>query len=103
MKTLRIDPADNVAVVISELKTGDSLELSGLDLNAIESIGRGHKVALKDVNTDEKIIKYGVTIGHATIDISAGSKVHTHNMKTDLEEAAEYTYKSSCCQKEHSR
>ena len=96
MKSIRIDHADNVAVVIAELRVGDQLGLTGVDVRAVEHIGRGHKVALADIRAGEKIIKYGVPIGHATVDIRAGSKVHTHNMKTDLEEAAEYSYKSSC-------
>jgi altronate hydrolase len=84
MKSIRIDHADNVAVVIAELRVGDQLGLTGVDVRAVEQIGRGHKVALADIRAGEKIIKYGVPIGHATVDMRAGSKVHTHNMKTDL-------------------
>lgn len=39
-----------------------------------------------------QIIKYGLSIGHATTDIAPGDWVHTHNMATNLSAEAEYTY-----------
>ncbi len=71
MKTITIHPSDNVAV----------------DVNT------GHKVALKSIAAGEDVIKYGFPIGHATSDIKAGEHVHTHNLKTNLHEKLEYTYR----------
>ena len=53
---------------------------------------QGHKFALKDLNTNDLIIKYGNPIGHATTEISAGSWIHTHNLKTNLGVLLTYTY-----------
>ena len=52
----------------------------------------GHKYALRDIKAGEHIIKYGNSIGHATVDIKAGEHVHTHNVKTNLSGNLEYTY-----------
>ncbi len=52
----------------------------------------GHKYALCDINAGEDIIKYGNSIGHATVDIKRGEHVHTHNVKTNLSGNLEYTY-----------
>ena len=74
MKQLKINEKDNVAVMLDG-------EL------------RGHKIALCDIDEGHKIIKYGYPIGHATENIKKGSHVHTHNMKTDLNNVLEYEYK----------
>ncbi len=41
-----------------------------------ERIAQGHKVALVDLPAGSPVRRYGVTIGHATQDIAAGSWVH---------------------------
>ncbi len=65
MKTLQINPRDNVAVML-------------------EGELRGHKTALCDIKKGENIIKYGYSIGRAAEDIKKGSYVHVHNIKTNL-------------------
>lgn len=55
-------------------------------------IADGHKYALCDIKKGSTVIKYGQPIGHATEDIKKGELVHTHNLKTNLSERAEYTY-----------
>ena len=40
----------------------------------------GHKIAVMDIEKGEAIIKYGVKIGVATIDIQIGEHVHIHNV-----------------------
>ena len=72
-----INPKDNVEVVLS----GDVASLNG------------HKLAIKDIKAGEEIIKYGEVIGRATIDIKTGEWVHSHNMKSHLDESFNYEYK----------
>ena len=52
----------------------------------------GHKLALKNIASGDRVIKYGSTIGEAIADIPAGSWVHTHNLRTALKEKEEYKY-----------
>ncbi len=60
--------------------------------NVEVNLENGHKYALRDIKSGENIIKYGNPIGHATCDIKKGEHVHSHNVKTNLENTFNYTY-----------
>lgn len=64
----------------------------GITLTGKGEIPAGHKFALKDIPKGEYVIKYGEIIGRASRDISKGEWVHTHNVKSHLEESVEYKY-----------
>ena len=49
-------------------------------------------MAIRDLSTNDNVVKYGYAIGHATEDISIGRWVHTHDIKTNLEGILEYKY-----------
>ena len=91
---LRINEADLVAVALSPLKKGSNVKVSGSDfsIEVLEDIPMGHKIALRDISSGEKIIKYGFPIGEAKQDIQKGAHVHTNNLQTALSGAHEYTY-----------
>ena len=57
-----------------------------------DGIPAGHKVALCDITKGEFVIKYGQIIGRATQDIKKGEWVHSHNLKSHLDEKMEYFY-----------
>lgn len=79
-QTLRIHPADNVAVILT-------------DNNPIAP--RGHKIALRNIAKGEPVVKYGFPIGRATQNIAEGEWVHSHNLATALGVNEEYTYNPS--------
>lgn len=85
---IRIHPEDTVAVAIHAVPAGTAWA----DISARTDIPQGHKMALVPVASGAQIIKYGLSIGHATTDIAPGDWVHTHNMATNLSAEAEYTY-----------
>ena len=85
---IQIHPKDTVAVALHPITKGTCQ--SGI--TALEDIPSGHKMALKPIARAENIIKYGVSIGHATADIVPGAWVHTHNMATNLSGEMTYTY-----------
>ncbi len=64
----------------------------GITLTGKGDIPAGHKYALKDIPQGEYVIKYGEIIGRASQDIKAGEWVHTHNVKSHLNESVEYSY-----------
>ena len=64
----------------------------GVNLVGDENVPAGHKFALKDINKGEAIIKYGQVIGRALCDIKKGEWVHTHNVRSHLDEKPEYSY-----------
>ena len=75
---IKIHPADNVAVAIRD---------------TAEGIPAGHKMALKDMEKGENIIKYGFPIGHLLSSVKEGELVDHTNLKTNLEGLLEYSYK----------
>ena len=85
---IHIHPDDNVAVALHAIAAGT--EFAGV--TALENIPQGHKMAIKPMADQDQVVKYGFSIGHATADITPGSWVHTHNMKTNLSGEIEYTY-----------
>lgn len=80
---------DSVVTLLEPGKAGDEIILVGektaLQLHLQERIKEGHKVAYKNINQGEQIIKYGFPIGVATRDIRAGEWVHTHNIASNYD------------------
>lgn len=89
---LKIHPADNVAVAVEGLKKGAPVSLDGALVVLRQDIPAGHKFAVRDIQSGEKVVKYGFPIGHAAEDIQAGSHVHTHNVRSDLRSLLDYRY-----------
>lgn len=89
---IRIHEKDNVAVALSPVMAQEEITAGGITVKALEDIPQGHKLALVDIAEGEDVIKYGFPIGHATSDAKAGSWMHTHNIKTNLEGEIAYTY-----------
>ena len=82
-KLLFLNEKDNIAVCLEDLPTGTKISQSGIDLEVKNNIPRGHKIATKLIKKNDGIIKYGERMGHATMEISAGEHVHTHNVLGD--------------------
>jgi predicted RecA/RadA family phage recombinase len=78
-----LSASDNIAVAVRAVTSGETVTLDGHTLAIRDAVALGHKVALRDIASGEKIIKYGSPIGSAVTDIPAGRHVHTHNMKSD--------------------
>lgn len=90
---LRISPSDNVAVALKPVKKGSTLECEGVSVAALDDVPAGHKLALADIASGERVIKYGFPIGAAKRDIRAGEHVHTHNLRTLLSGELRYEYR----------
>lgn len=90
MNIIKIHPEDNVVVALDCVKKGESCNEFGFA--AKQDVSTGHKLAIKNIQKGEPIIKYGCMIGRATKEITVGEWVHTHNVKTTLEDAAEISY-----------
>jgi galactarate dehydratase len=69
---IKINPIDNVAIVVNSggLPEG-TVFACGLELR--EHVPQGHKVALRDLEQDEAIIRYGEVIGYTVRPINKGS------------------------------
>ncbi len=85
----QINATDNTAVVLEDVAAATRMTVVGSSTRNItlnESIQNGHKVALVDIPAGGAIVKYGVAIGYATQDISAGDWVHLHNCASRYDE-----------------
>ncbi|MGN0847718.1 MAG: UxaA family hydrolase [Kiritimatiellia bacterium] len=58
----------------------------------VEVRADGHKYAIRAIAAGENVVKYGMPIGHATVDIPVGGHVHVHNVRTNLGDALAYRY-----------
>ena len=83
------DEKDNVAVVVIETtKKGQDCSAwimendKTIKVNSINEVPLGHKIALRDLNEGNTIIKYGHDIGKVVKSIKKGDHVHVHNVKT---------------------
>ena len=92
-RLMLINPEDNVAVAIEDIRGGESLVLgNGLTVTMAAGIPRGHKVAVRRISVGEDVVKYGAPVGRAIFLISKGDHVHGHNMATKLSGKLDYVY-----------
>ncbi|MBP7639722.1 MAG: galactarate dehydratase [Thauera sp.] len=86
--TIRMHPADNVAIVANDggLPAGTVLP-DGLVLR--EHVPQGHKLALVALAAGEAVRRYDVAIGYALQDIAAGSWVHERLLRLPAARALE--------------
>jgi hypothetical protein len=79
---IRLDPRDNVATALQDLRPGTGVDVGGNTepVTLLETVGFGHKMALCEIRKGEDIIKCGHCMGVATHPIAAGSHVHVHNV-----------------------
>jgi hypothetical protein len=80
---LVISERDNVATALETLEPGRSIDAGARTVLVAETIPRGHKIALLAIAAGAPIVKYGSAIGRASVDISPGRHVHTHNVASE--------------------
>ena len=83
------DEKDNVGVVVIEKITPNQncncwiMENDkSVQIQSINEITLGHKIAMVDLNEGDTILKYGHDIGKVVNSIKKGEHVHVHNVKT---------------------
>ncbi|HJU96589.1 MAG TPA: UxaA family hydrolase [Jiangellaceae bacterium] len=77
---------DVVGVAVQDLAPGSAVrgrvQNGGpVELDVLEAVPLGHKIALRDIGAGEQVVEYGAVIGRATKAIRAGEHVHVHNVK----------------------
>ena len=83
------DQKDNVGVVVVEKVTPKQYCTSWIiendsssNIQSMNEIRLGHKIAMTDLNEGDTILKYGHDIGKVVKSIKKGEHVHVHNVKT---------------------
>jgi len=77
-----IKETDNVATALSTIKTGTKIVYKGEEVDVLEDIPFGHKIALNDIEKGQHVVKYGQEIGLALLRIRRGEHVHVHNVRS---------------------
>lgn len=80
-RILKIHPADNVLVALTDLKAGEKITFNGSAATLAENIPAKHKFVLQPMAPESEIIMYGVLVGKAMKPIPAGGSVNTQNVK----------------------
>jgi altronate hydrolase len=77
--TIRLHDSDNVVVARNDIPAGT--EIAEEKIVCVDDVSFGHKVAASSIKAGEAVRKYGQIIGFASLDISPGKHVHTHNVE----------------------
>ena len=78
-RLLKVHPADNVIVALTDLKQGEVVEWQGETFTLTDDIAAKHKFLTQDRATGEPITMYGVLVGTAKQPIRRGGLLHTFN------------------------
>src|SRR5215510_2548186 len=78
---LKVHPKDNVLVALRDLAKGESISYNGESYITQEKIPAKHKLFIKDMNTGDKVIMYGVLVGKTQNAVPAGGLMTTFNVK----------------------
>jgi hypothetical protein len=91
-RAFQVNEADNVATLLDDVSLGrvNVHGCGGLVVNAVDQISLGHKIALRAIARGAAVIKYGVSIGIASAEISAGQWVHLHNCHSAVDERSNH-------------
>ena len=82
-KSLLINPADTVVVLLENARKGDIIDIGGKTVALLEDVEFAHKVAHIDHPKMSPVVKYGEEIGYLPDGAPAGAWIHSHNMKCD--------------------
>ena len=77
--TIRLNPDDNVVVALKALSPGTPIDNNGVICR--DEIPHGHKVAIRKIEAQDPIRKYGQIIGFASETLEPGDHVHVHNVE----------------------
>ncbi|GMK44407.1 altronate hydrolase [Paenibacillus glycanilyticus] len=93
-----LHPQDDVVIALRDIEPGEIVRWPSADgseqsVAVDKAVPRGHKIMIHPVAAGVHVHKFGYSIGVAKEDITPGSWVHTHNLRTGLGEVLEYEYK----------
>lgn len=80
-RILKIHPADNVLVALTDLKAGEQIYFNGSSVTLAENIPAKHKFVMEALPEAGQITMYGVLVGKAMKPIVAGGSINTQNVK----------------------
>jgi altronate hydrolase len=88
---LKLDSRDNVAVALTDLKSGDTVEWDGSTYTLITNVPAKHKFATVDLASGADVLMYGGLVGKTTAPIRKGELLSVRNIH---HEASDFHEKS---------
>ena len=80
-KVLKVHPADNVLVALTDLSKGEQVEYDGQLYLLQDDIAAKHKFVTEDLSVNDEIKMYGVLVGKAVVDLKKGMRITTANIR----------------------
>jgi altronate hydrolase len=80
-KIVKIHPADNAIVALTDLIKGETLQIENEKYVLTDDIKAKHKFASRNLAKGDDIIMYGVLVGKVQQDIPTGGMINTFNVK----------------------
>tara|TARA_B100000676_G_scaffold308087_1_gene368053 strand:+ start:1392 stop:1751 length:360 start_codon:yes stop_codon:yes gene_type:complete len=81
-----LNDQDNVATSLLALEPNATIKVhidgSEETISVRDEVPFGHKVAIRPMSVGDNVLKYGEVIGKASLAISPGDWVHTHNVES---------------------
>ncbi|MFI0472566.1 galactarate dehydratase [Halomonas sp. HMF6819] len=87
-RVIQVHPSDNVAIVIEHGGLEAGVRIND-DCTTTMPIPQGHKVALRPIEQNDDILRYGEVIGTAVVAIERGAHVNEHNVRLPIAPALE--------------
>lgn len=78
---LKIHPADNVLVALTDLSEGEKITENGMTVTLVDKVPAKHKFVMQPLKPEDEVTMYGVLVGKAMSAIPAGGVIGTHNVK----------------------
>jgi len=79
---------DDVGVAVADIVPGERVQGvfmdddSTIELQALDAVPLGHKIAISAVSPQALVLEYGLPIGMSPDGFSSGAHVHTHNIRS---------------------
>jgi altronate hydrolase len=91
-RALRIHPADNLVVALTNLAKGEQISVDGQTYTLVSNVPAKHKFATAGIKAGEKVTMYGVQVGKAVAAIPQGEVITVSNIE---HQASEFRGKDS--------
>ena len=82
-RLLLMSPEDNCLIARTALTEGEVVTIDGASVTLTQAIPLGYKVARRQLQPGDKVLRYGAVIGTATAPCAPGAMLHTHNLVSD--------------------
>ena len=85
VRTIKIDPKDNLIVALNNLKKGETVICNNEKITLVTKVNEKHKFSVQNLEIGDKVYMYGVIVGKAIKKILKGELINKNNISHDTE------------------